>query len=130
MDRIGKEPEINTPASLRQKFLDMAPTIMDKIYLAYTSPQHPRETLSAMEKQYMDYAWPTLHTIITTAGDILKIKANTAQDVVKAMGRGKITPEEAEKMLKVFETEQELGLLPDIARQLQELTGNKGQKKL
>ena len=40
------------------------------------------------------------------------------------------TADDIKPTLDLLEAQQELELLPDIARQLQELTGNKGQKKL
>ena len=87
---------------IKKKFLKGAPDVIDRVMEAYAGESNPLVALSTKQSQLLKFIWPTLNAIITTSGDLQKIDAESKQTILDALKKGKITIEEAEKLLKMI----------------------------
>ncbi len=108
--------------TLRKKFLDEnAEYILEQ----YTSVLRGGE-YEARNAKAMTQAVDMMLDLIMTAKDTDKIAVKTTAEVVALLGKGKISIEQALRLMELLKAEQEIHELPKLMEQLEKLTGGQG----
>ena len=114
-----------TPEELKGIFLEQAPDVLKKVMGTFGEMHHPQESLSKKENELLKLVWPTLSSILVQSGEVNKIDAKTAQDVLKAVSQGKLSLPQAREFMALLQTKQEIEELPKLLEKLEALESGK-----
>lgn len=106
--------EVITIYQIRQAMLDRAPAVIDEILNRAISG---KRNLYCNETELYK-VWDAVVPMIQQVGDHRKIEAQTCADVIKALGKGQVTVDEALKLMQMLRIQSESELLPEIANKL------------
>ena len=98
---------------LRHYFLKQGKDLID-LQLDYS---RKFKSISQAQKQAFD----VLGKILVETSDLQKINAGSTQQVILLLGKGKVSVDEALKLMELLRTQQEVELAPEMLKQLKKL---------
>ncbi|OOZ38180.1 hypothetical protein [Solemya elarraichensis gill symbiont] len=108
---------MNTPNKLRQEFLEKASPLIDEYINASLGKSELRSTNSGAREE----VWDALKQIILKASDVVKLHAESTKDVLSLLGDGKLSLNDAERLMKIMGTHQEATELTELLEKVDEL---------
>jgi len=104
---------------LKNKLLNNSDKVMDK--LLYLLSGKDDAVINPWEREAINTLYPTLHNIMVNTADLKKISAESTKDITGALCRGKISVDEALKLMSVLKVKSDIEDLPDMLAKLTEL---------
>ena len=103
---------------LRIEFLENSKDVLDKVF--YLLSGEDDAVINPWEREAINVLYPTIHSIITNASDLKKIDAQTTKAIIYALSKGKITADEALKLMSMKKVQFEVEELPELMKQVQD----------
>ncbi len=104
-----------TAIELKQQLLKEAP----KILRQYLKSAQGDGCLTAIGGEARKAIFEIIQQLILKAPELETIKAASTRDVIQLLGKGKITPEQAFKLMEILEKQQNIEELPKLVKKLQ-----------
>lgn len=99
---------------LRVKLLESSAQVIDEVIARGTGK--PRD--HRIEDKDLNRVWDAVVPILQQVGDHRKIEASSCADVIKALSAGKVSVDEALKLMTMLRTQAESEVLPALEAKL------------
>ena len=117
-DISKKANSTHTAQDLRRQVLDHGVFMIEKLQ---NSLHNKDEDISAEQQRSYDMLWPVLEGMISKTSDLKVFEAKSANEVLNAVSRGKLTFEEAKEMMALLKDQVTIDELPKLIEKLSEM---------
>lgn len=122
---IIPEPRQVTPAEssgeLRAKFISMADGLLETI-VATAKGDTSFGSLYHGDADNIERVWELLHTVIAGSTETRKIEAGTTREIIKGVAAGKISIDEATKLMSMLKIQTEIDEVGELVSKLEALS--------
>jgi hypothetical protein len=108
---------MKTPSEIRANFLKKAEPLIDE----YVGASLGKSQLSSNDATARSEVWSLLRDILVNADDLKKVSASNTKSVLRLLRRGKITIDEAERLMRIMQTDFEVTELPALLEKFESL---------
>ncbi len=106
-------------SELRKKFLnEYGGFLLDE----YGAVVKGTATFASLLTKPREDMWDLLKDIISKASDVDRLTAKSTSEVIHLLGKGKVSIDQAMKLMELLKVEQEIKELPRLMKQLEALT--------
>ncbi len=103
---------------LRKEFLQNSSMVFDEIKARTLGRKSPHPNA---DEPFLKMYWDALVPIIHAADDIQKLKATSTGDIIKLLGKGKITIQESLLLMELIKGRAEVDLAPALLAELKKI---------
>ena len=104
---------------LRQELLTKGITVIRQ-KLAMATGENHIVNMAQLDKKSFDEVWEALVPMMQSAQDTVKLQAGTTDEIIKLLGEGKISTNDALKMMDMILKKTEADELPRLLEKLEE----------
>lgn len=107
-----------TIQEMREIFLKKGMKVLKHKLCLATGEDSPLD-FSVIAREDVDDICKVLYPIIQQSEELRALNAKSTSDVIQLLGKGKITPEQAFKLMEILEKQQNIEELPKLVKKLQ-----------
>lgn len=114
-----------TSSELRTFFLERAHPVVESMTNSATGNTDVLQSGKAPHVDTPSYnkVWDLAKLIIADSNDIVKLELKTAEGCIDAVGKGKMTFDQAMQFMSLLEKKQDIELMPELIDKMEALKG-------